>query len=338
MTLIAQAMPASDSWQQQLRNTVDTAEELLDALDLLPEDVGYSAAACRQFALKVPMAFVRRMQPGNPLDPLLLQVLASGDELLEVVGFEQDPVGETGQVNPHRGVIHKYQGRALLIVSSGCAINCRYCFRRHFPYADNQNSRQQWQDALAYIAADPGINEVILSGGDPLLPSDKYLDDLVTQIADIPQVRRLRIHTRLPVVLPARVTPGLIDAICAPGVHTVMVIHCNHPNEIDAEVQESLAVLAGSGITLLNQSVLLAGINDDADTLCALSERLFTAGVLPYYLHLLDKVRGAAHFDVSEQRAREIMSVVTARLPGYLVPKLVREVAGMEAKQGIPLA
>jgi EF-P beta-lysylation protein EpmB len=336
--LIAQAMPASDSWQQQLRNAVDTAEELLDALDLLPEDVGYSAAACRQFALKAPMAFVRRMQPGNPRDPLLLQVLASGDELLEVAGYELDPVGETGQVNPHRGVIHKYQGRALLIVSSGCAINCRYCFRRHFPYADNQNSRQQWQDALAYIAADPGINEVILSGGDPLLPSDKYLDDLVTQIANIPQVRRLRIHTRLPVVLPARVTPGLIDAICAPGLQTVMVIHCNHPNEIDAEVEESLAVLAGSGITLLNQSVLLAGINDDADTLCALSERLFTAGVLPYYLHLLDKVRGAAHFDVSEQRAREIMSVVTARLPGYLVPKLVREVAGMEAKQGVPLA
>lgn len=338
MKLPVQAIQADDSWQNQLSNVVDTAAELLAGLDLQPEAIGFSTEACQEFALKVPTAFVRRMQPGNPRDPLLLQILASANELLEVPGYDLDPVGETGSVNPQPGIIHKYQGRVLLIVSSGCAINCRYCFRRHFPYSDNQNSRQEWQEALAYIAADSDISEVILSGGDPLMPGDAYLHELVTQIAGIPHVRRLRIHTRLPVVIPARVTTGLIDAICRPGLQTIMVIHCNHPNEIDGEVDDALAALAKRGITLLNQSVLLAGINDDVSTLCALSERLFAAGVMPYYLHLLDKVRGAAHFDVPEHDARQLMSEVTAKLPGFLVPKLVREVAGMEAKQGISVA
>jgi len=324
-----------DDWQSQLRTVIGSAQQLLALLDLQPADVGFSAQACRDFALKVPLAFVRRMRVGDPQDPLLLQVLARAEELAETPGFSRDPVGETGAANPARGIIHKYHGRALLIVSSGCAINCRYCFRRHFPYADNQNSRREWYEALAYIAADPDISEVILSGGDPLLASDQHLDDLVTQIAAMPQVRRLRIHTRLPVVIPDRVSPGLLDAITRPGLQTIVVIHCNHANEIDATVEAAVARLARRGITLLNQSVLLAGINDSASALSALSERLFAAGVLPYYLHLLDKVQGAAHFDVPKDRALRLIAEISAALPGYLVPKLVREVAGAPSKQAV---
>ena len=326
------AIRPQDDWQSQLRNVVSSARELLDLLALQPADVNYADAACRDFALKVPRAFVGRMRIGDPTDPLLLQVLARADEMRVTAGFSEDPVGETGAANPTKGIIHKYHGRVLLIVSSGCAINCRYCFRRHFPYADNQNSRREWRETLAYIAANTDVSEVILSGGDPLLASDQYLDELVTSIAAIGHVRRLRIHTRLPVVIPDRVTPGLLDAISRPHLQTVVVIHCNHANEIDASVDAALARLAGRGITLLNQAVLLAGINDTAPALTALSERLFAAGVMPYYLHLLDKVQGAAHFDVPEERARELIAETGALLPGYLVPKLVRETAGAPSK------
>ena len=326
------AIRPQDDWQSQLRNVVSSARELLDLLALQPADVNYADAACRDFALKVPRAFVGRMRIGDPTDPLLLQVLARADEMRVTAGFSEDPVGETGAANPTKGIIHKYHGRVLLIVSSGCAINCRYCFRRHFPYADNQNSRREWRETLAYIAANTDVSEVILSGGDPLLASDRYLDELVTSIATIGHVRRLRIHTRLPVVIPDRVTPGLLDAISRPHLQTVVVIHCNHANEIDASVDAALARLAGRGITLLNQAVLLAGINDTAPALTALSERLFAAGVMPYYLHLLDKVQGAAHFEVPEERARKLIGETGALLPGYLVPKLVREEAGAPSK------
>lgn len=323
-------------WQSQLRSVITSAEQLLALLHLSPQDIGYTAQACRDFALKVPLAFADRMQVGNPNDPLLLQVMARREELMETAGFKRDPVGETGVANPAKGIIHKYHGRVLLIVSGGCAINCRYCFRRHFPYADNQNSRREWREALGYITKDPDIKEVILSGGDPLLASDEYLGELVAGIAGIPHVRRLRIHTRLPVVIPERVNPGLLDAICHERLRTIMVIHCNHANEIDSSVDAALAQLTQKGVTLLNQSVLLAGINDTSKALSDLSERLFEAGVLPYYLHLLDKVQGAAHFDVPEQLARRLLAEVTATLPGYLVPKLVREVGGAPSKIAVP--
>lgn len=324
-----------DDWRSQLRTAISSPEELLALLGLRPQDVGYAPAACGDFALKVPLAFVRRMRPGDPRDPLLMQVLARSEELLETPGFSRDPVGETGKANPAKGIIHKYHGRALLIVSSGCAINCRYCFRRHFPYSDNQNSRREWREALGYIARDESISEVIFSGGDPLVAGDDYLGELVSQIAAIPHVRRLRIHTRLPVVIPARVGSGLLDAICHERLQTVVVIHCNHANEIDGEVDAAMARFTQAGITLLNQAVLLAGINDNARVLSALSERLFAAAVLPYYLHLPDKVQGAAHFDVPEERARSLMADITAVLPGYLVPKLVRELAGAQSKTAV---
>jgi len=264
-----------------------------------------------------------------------LSALFTAQEMLDTPGYSTDPVGETGAANPRRGVIHKYHGRVLLIVSGGCAVNCRYCFRRHFPYSANQNSRQQWRDALQLIRDDDSIEEVILSGGDPLVAIDEQLQALVAQIAAIAHVRRLRIHTRLPVVIPARITDTLLDAITHPRLQTVMVIHCNHANEIDDSVAAALAAMRRRDITLLNQSVLLADINDNLEAQLALCQRLFATGVLPYYLHLLDKVQGAAHFDVPEQRARMLLSELTARLPGYMVPKLVREIAGADSKVGL---
>jgi EF-P beta-lysylation protein EpmB len=322
----------SNSWQQQLRNTITTADQLLSRLNLNAEEVGFSEQASAEFSLKVPLAFVNRMRPGDPKDPLLLQVLATVQELQQIPGYDGDPVGEIGTSNPQRGIIHKYHGRALLIVSGGCAVNCRYCFRRHFPYSDNQNSREQWREALLYIRSDSSIEEVILSGGDPLVATDGQLDELVDEIASIEHVRRLRIHTRLPIVIPDRITDTLLDAVCRPQLQTIMVVHCNHPNEIDQSVRIAMSALKRRDITLLNQSVLLAGINDDADTLIALSDKLFSAGALPYYLHLLDKVQGAAHFDVPEERAALLVGEIASRLPGYLVPKLAREVAGAGSK------
>ena len=332
MTSNALPLRQRDDWQSQLRNVISSADRLLATLDLRPEDVGYTPQACADFPLKVPLAFARRMRMGDPQDPLLLQVLARKEELLVTGGFNRDPVGETGGANPAKGIIHKYHGRALLIVSSGCAVNCRYCFRRHFPYSDNQNSRDEWREALAYIAQDPGISEVILSGGDPLVATDAYLAELVALIAAIPHVRRLLIHSRLPVVIPDRVTAGLLDAVCHERLQTIMVVHCNHANEIDETVLAAMDRLRRGGMHLLNQAVLLAGVNDSAPALVELSERLFAAGVLPYYLHLLDKVAGAAHFDVPQQRAIELMAAIAKRLPGYLVPKLVRELPGEASK------
>ncbi len=276
------------------------------------------------------------MRPGDPRDPLLLQVLSSAREMADTAGYSRDPVGESGATNPRRGIMHKYHGRVLLIVSGGCAVNCRYCFRRHFPYNENQNSRQQWHEALDYIRADSSIEEVILSGGDPLVATDEQLQQLVEQIGAIAHVQRLRIHSRLPVVIPARITEPLLDAITHARLQTIMVIHCNHAREIDESVAVALAALRRRDITLLNQAVLLAGINDSLEAQLALCQRLFATGTLPYYLHLLDKVQGAAHFDVPESKARLLLAELAARLPGYLVPKLVREIAGADSKVVVP--
>jgi len=326
----------TDNWQSQLRNVITSRCELLEALGLTTNDVGFSSGADEDFPVKVPRSFVRRMRQGDPRDPLLLQVLSSAREIAETPGYSRDPLGESGATNPRRGIMHKYHGRVLLIVSGGCAVNCRYCFRRHFPYSENQNSRQQWREALDYIRADSSIKEVILSGGDPLVATDEQLQQLVEQIGAIAHVQRLRIHSRLPVVIPARITEPLLDAITHAKLQTIMVIHCNHAREIDESVAVALAALRRRDITLLNQAVLLAGINDRLETQLALCRRLFAMGTLPYYLHLLDKVQGAAHFDVPESKARLLLAELAARLPGYLVPKLVREIAGADSKVVVP--
>jgi EF-P beta-lysylation protein EpmB len=272
------------------------------------------------------------MRRGDPRDPLLLQALPQLAELEQAPGFVVDAVGDLA-ARSAQGVLHKYEGRALLIASGSCAINCRYCFRRHFPYGDEMAAAGQWRKALEHVRQDPSISELILSGGDPLALATAKLEELSRGLADIPQVTRLRIHTRLPVVLPERIDDAFAGWLAALPLQKVVVLHANHANEFDAQVDHACARLREAGATLLNQSVLLRGVNDDADALAALSERLFAAGVLPYYLHQLDRVQGAAHFEVDDARALALVEAVRHRLPGYLVPRLVREVGGEASKR-----
>jgi L-lysine 2,3-aminomutase len=318
-------------WQAALANAITNPQELCDILGLDAAEFQRVLSNSPQFPLRVPRCFASRIEKGNWRDPLLLQVLPFTQELETSPDFCEDPLREK-QTNPIPGLLHKYHGRVLLIAAAGCAIHCRYCFRRHFPYADNTPGTSGWQPALNYIAGDPTIMEVIFSGGDPLILKDAVLSQLITQIAAIPQVKILRFHTRLPIVLPQRITPALIELLTASRLQTVIVVHCNHPNEIDDHVRHVLFELRKTGVTLLNQFVLLKGINDNADVLVQLSQQLFSVGVLPYYLHLLDPVQGAAHFAVSAAEGRRLIQQMTDRLPGYLVPKLVCETAGQPAK------
>jgi EF-P beta-lysylation protein EpmB len=318
-------------WQSALARAITDPAELLAAVGLGEEWLPAATAAARLFPLRVPRGFVERMRPRDPRDPLLRQVLPLAEECLAVEGFGADPVGDlSAMVVP--GVLHKYHGRVLLTATGACAVHCRYCFRRHFPYAEANPVVDQWRQALDYIAGDVSITEVILSGGDPLSLSDRRLADLARRLEAISHLRRLRLHTRLPVVLPERVNDELRDWLGATRLKTAVVVHANHANEIDAGVIAALAGLKASGAELLNQSVLLRGVNDSTEALVALSEKLFEAGVLPYYLHLLDKVQGAAHFEVEEAAARRLMAELNRQLPGYLVPRLVREIPDAPGK------
>jgi L-lysine 2,3-aminomutase len=325
--------PPAPGWRELWRDAITDAGELLqilglgDRADLLPpDDAG--------FALRVPRGFVARMRRNDPTDPLLLQVLPQRAEHEWTEGFSMDAVGDLASKAGH-GVLHKYDGRALLIASGSCAVNCRYCFRRHFPYGEEIAAASQWRDALALVRADPSIRELILSGGDPLALATHKLEELTHGLSDLPHVIRLRIHTRLPVVLPERVDDGFVAWLAALPLQKVVVLHANHANEFDASVDAACARLRAAGATLLNQSVLLRGVNDDGDALAALSERMFASGVLPYYLHQLDRVQGAAHFEVDDHRALALIEDLRARLPGYLVPRLVREVGGDASKRPV---
>ncbi|NOQ35704.1 MAG: EF-P beta-lysylation protein EpmB [Methylococcaceae bacterium] len=320
----------NNTWQHQLRDAFKSIPELCDYLELNTIDIG-SIQAQQNFPLRVPKSFVENMEKGNPNDPLLKQVLPINAELQTVAGFSDDPVGDLNAMT-ETGVIHKYHGRALLINTGSCAIHCRYCFRRNFPYNDYQLSKQKQQNALAYLQNHHEIKEVILSGGDPLLLSDNKLAELISAFNQIPHLKRIRIHSRLPIVLPARINKGLIDALTQSNKQIIMVVHCNHANELSYEVSEVCQMMQLAGIKLLNQSVLLKDINDNVVELCRLSERLFEIGVMPYYLHLLDKAQGTAHFEVSRAEALSLMEQVRARLSGYLVPKLVQEEAGANGK------
>jgi EF-P beta-lysylation protein EpmB len=318
-------------WQAEMADAISTPEALLAALGLDPSLLAPAHAAAAGFRLRVPRSYVARMRPGDPGDPLLRQVLPVQRELEDVADYVTDPVGEHAALRAP-GLLHKYQGRALIITTSACAVHCRYCFRREFPYSEATGSAPRWSPALAEIARDSSLEEVILSGGDPLSLSDARLKSLTDALAEIPHVRRLRVHTRQPVVLPSRVDDGLIAWLGSVKRPTVFVLHVNHPNEIDSHLRAACEKLRGSGVTLLNQSVLLRGVNDDADVLAELSRGLFDCGVLPYYLHVLDRVRGAAHFAVPDTQARVIAGELASRLSGYLVPRLVREVYGAPAK------
>lgn len=318
-------------WQLALARAITDPAELLATVGLGQDWLPAAQAAARLFPLRVPRGFVARMRQGDPHDPLLRQVLPLAEECLTAEGFGPDPVGDcSAMVAP--GVLHKYQGRVLLTATGACAVHCRYCFRRHFPYTDANPATDRWRNALEYIAGDDSITEVILSGGDPLTLSDRRLAELTQSLDDITRLKRLRLHTRLPIVLPERVNDELLHWLCATRLKIVIVVHANHANEIDASVVAALARLKSVGAELLNQSVLLRGVNDSADALAALSEGLFEAGVLPYYLHMLDKVQGAAHFEVPDAAAQRLMAELNGRLPGYLVPRLVREIAGSPGK------
>lgn len=324
-------------WQQALQDAVSDPAELLALLGLGPEWLEPARAAARRFPLRVPRGFVDRMRRGDPQDPLLLQVLPLGVELDEVPGYVTDPVGDLA-AKAAPGLLHKYQGRALLVTTGACAIHCRYCFRRHFPYEEENASRAGFAPALDAIRADASIGEVILSGGDPLTLNDRRLTALWAGLAEIPHVRRIRLHTRLPVVLPERIDRAFLEAWSTVPLQKVVVVHANHAQEIDDAVRAAIADLRAAGTTVLNQTVLLRGINDRVTDLVALSEALFEAGALPYYLHLLDRVAGAAHFDTPAHTAQRLVAQVAAHLPGYLVPRLVREEPGAPAKTVLPPA
>ncbi len=316
-------------WQSEMARAITDPQELLRLLALDPELV--SEGAARDFPLKVPRSFLTRMRKRDPNDPLLRQVLPITAEVLPQGGYQKDPLEELAAM-PVDGLLHKYQGRALLTITGACGIHCRYCFRRHFPYAETNPSRDQWHAALEYLRRHSEISEVLLSGGDPLSMNDRRLSDLVSRLEKISHIKRLRIHTRLAVVLPERIDEQLLRWLSATSLQTVIVVHVNHPNEINHEVIQAMNKLRLANVLLLNQSVLLRGINDTAKILAELSERLFEANVLPYYLHQLDRVQGAAHFEVDDHRALEIMAELRAMLPGYLVPRLCREEPGAPGK------
>jgi EF-P beta-lysylation protein EpmB len=318
-------------WRKQWRDAIREPRELLSELGLEALAGRLSAPAAAQFPLRVPRAFVARMRRGDPADPLLRQVLPLHEEERLLPGFALDAVGDAA-ARGATGVLHKYQGRALLIATGSCAVNCRYCFRRHFPYAEENAGADRWAGAIDYLRADPSITEVLLSGGDPLSLSNERLHELGRALRGVPQLRRLRIHTRLPVVLPDRVDEGLIAWIGELKWPVTVVLHVNHGNEFDASVDAACARLRAAGATLLNQAVLLRGVNDSVDALARLSERGFQAGVLPYYLHQLDRVQGATHFEVPEAEGRALLDALRARLPGYLVPRFVREIPGENGK------
>lgn len=322
------------SWQEVFRQAIRDPEELARELQLGDGWAAEARGAHGEFSVFVPRGFLARMEKGNPRDPLLLQVLPQSAELNTPEGFVTDPVGDSAALR-EAGLLHKYAGRVLLVTTGVCAIHCRYCFRRHFPYSEGPRSLDDWQPAIDQIAADPTVSEVILSGGDPLTLGDSRLAELTRRLAEIPHLTRLRVHSRVPVVVPERVTDSLLAWLRGSRLIPWMVIHANHPAEIDSSVAAALAKLIDAGVPVLNQAVLLAGINDDADTLAALCQKLIDLRVLPYYLHQLDRVRGAAHFEVSPEKGLALIEQLRERLPGYAVPRYVREEPGAKSKLGI---
>ncbi len=329
LTIIGSDVPPS--WQQMLSDLITDPQELLALLRLDARDKPLGLRAVEQFPLKVPRWFVSRIEPGTWHDPILRQLWPSAEEQIDAPAYVVDPLEES-RFNPVPGLLHKYTSRVLLTAAPHCAVHCRYCFRRHFDYAGNAPSRSDWQAAFAHIAADARIEEVLLSGGDPLALSNRQFGWLLEQLEAIPHVNTVRIHTRMTIVLPQRIDAELAAMLAASRLKTVLVSHANHARELSEESHAAFRLLASNGVTLFNQSVVLAEVNDSSDTLIALSKALFAQGVLPYYLHLPDAVAGTAHFDVPIMRAQALVAAMQAELPGYLVPRLVREEPGNDSK------
>jgi EF-P beta-lysylation protein EpmB len=311
-----------------MKRAIRSGAELRRRLQL-PSDA--SAEAAESFATFVPEEFLRRIEPGNPQDPLLRQVLPQFNELAEQRGFHADPVGDLDSIAAG-GLLHKYDSRALVITTGACGVHCRYCFRREFPYQAASPAARDFQPPLDYLREHPEIDEVLLSGGDPLTLVDDSLFRLISQIESLSHVRRLRIHTRMPVVIPSRVTRSLVDRLASSPLAVWLVIHANHPQEIDGEVLAATDRIIDAGIPVLNQAVLLRGVNDDAQTLINLCRLLVNHRITPYYLHQLDRVRGAAHFDVPVEKGLELIQEIRTALPGYAVPTYVTEQPGEQSK------
>ncbi len=323
------------NWLKQLANGISDPAKLLEQLEIDPKPWQEGFAARKLFAQRVPQSFVDRMEKGNPFDPLLRQVLPLNEEFEVHAGYSNDPLAEQNNTTP--GLLHKYRSRALMILKGGCAINCRYCFRRHFPYDENKGNKAVWQQNLDYIQATLELDEVILSGGDPLMAKDEELKWLIDRIADIRHIKRLRIHSRLPVVIPDRITDSLCDILGESRLQVILVTHINHSNEVNQELRDAMSRLKQANVTLLNQGVMLKGVNNSVEAQVNLSHALFDAGILPYYIHVLDKVQGAAHFYISDQEAKAIMQGLLERVSGYLVPKLTREIGGRTSKTPLDL-
>ncbi len=318
-------------WSTELAQAIKSPAELRPLLGLSEQDLPDAQKAMASFKMLVPRPFVSRMQFGNADDPLLKQVLADDIEMLPVEGYSKDPLDE-GNHNPQKAIVHKYERRILVITTGTCAVNCRYCFRRHFPYGDNQLAQKEWDSVIDYLKDHPEVNEVILSGGDPLMLKDSQLRQHIARLNDLPQLKRLRIHSRLPIVIPSRINDELLDWMGKTRLDVVLVLHSNHANEIDQSIADKVTLLKQAGVTVLNQGVLLKDINDSVEAQVELSEALFDAGILPYYMFTFDPIEGGAHFDISVEEAQRLMGQVAQKLPGYLMPKLAKEIPGEPAK------
>lgn len=316
------------SWQKVLQENTLKAEELFEYLCL---DQASLQHINHKFPIKTTKNYASRIKKNDIHDPLLKQILPNENILAAVPGYSDDPLNEKNAIKVP-GLLHKYHGRVLVTVTGACAIHCQYCFRQHYPYEGNTPSRAGWKNIVNYISENPSISEVIYSGGDPLMAKDSLLAELTEQLVKIKHLKRLRIHTRLPVVLPQRICDEFFDWMDPLSLQKVMVLHINHPNEIDNELIDAVQKLSAHKITVLNQSVLLRGVNDSAETLAELSEKLFSCGVMPYYLHMLDKVHGAEDFEVDEKEALSIFEELRKKVSGFLLPRLVREVAGELSK------
>ena len=333
-TLDTTATSEEGNWQKALAQSFKTVDELLNYLGITTATLPYSVEPNASFRLRVTRYFADLINPADPYDPILMQVLPIAAEQIIKAGYTTDPL-EEAHFSPVPGVIHKYTNRVLLIAHQACAIHCRYCFRRHFPYSEQSLKGPALDKAMQYIASQPQVNEVILSGGDPLSLGDSALALLLEKIDQLPNINTIRLHSRTPVVEPTRINETLISSLSALNSQLVMVLHCNHPNEITTRLQHKLAHLKTCGLQLLNQSVLLKGINDDVQTMVQLSNRLFASGILPYYLHVLDSVQGTHHFSITDQQANAIWQQMQAQLSGYLLPRLVREIPQRSAKTWI---
>lgn len=327
MSATCPSLPLSPNWHHSLAQAIRDPDDLIDRLGLPGHLRDGARRSAELFPLMVPLSYLARMRPGDVNDPLLRQVLPFAEEEAIVPGFTIDAVGDA-DARKAPGLLQKYAGRALLMATGVCAVNCRYCFRRHYPYGDEPRRLDDWEPALTALAEEASLREVILSGGDPLMLTDRRLRELVARLEAIPHLRRLRVHTRLPIVLPERVTPELIDLLTGGRLTPILVVHANHPQELQSDCGDALRQLVRSGLTVLNQAVLLRGINDHVEAQAALCERLIDLGVIPYYLHQLDRVRGTAHFEVPVEQGRAIVEELRRRLPGYAVPQFVRELPG----------